>query len=312
MIPQIRASVPDTVHIDLVSDRSTTIVASVHDVEFTLMLTIGLVVLVIFVFLRNTWATIIPSVTVPLSIVATFGVMYMLGYSLDNLSLMGLTIAVGFVVDDAIVMIENIVRYIEEGERPFDAAIKGAGQIGFTIVSITFSLIAVFIPLLFMGGIVGRLFREFAMTVTISVVASALIALTLTPMMCALFLKRESHEQKGRLNRLAERFFDGMLSGYDRGLRWVLKHQPLMLFVTLGLLVVTGFLYVYIPKGFFPEQDTASCSPRPRRARTFRSRRWLRTNSSWPRSSARTPQFPPYSASWARPAGIPPRTPRAC
>jgi hydrophobe/amphiphile efflux-1 (HAE1) family protein len=256
MMPQIRASIPDNVHVDLVSDRSTTILASVSDVEFTLLLTIGLVVLVIFVFLRNAWATIIPSVTVPLAIVATFGVMYALGYSLDNLSLMGLTIATGFVVDDAIVMIENIVRYIEEGETPFDAAIKGAGQIGFTIISITFSLIAVFIPLLFMSGIIGRLFREFAMVVTISVVASAFIALTLTPMMCALFLKHDSGEPKGRFNQATERFFDGMLNIYDRGLVWAFRHQLLMLVMTLALIVGTAALYIYIPKGFFPEQDT--------------------------------------------------------
>ncbi|HLY55898.1 MAG TPA: efflux RND transporter permease subunit [Stellaceae bacterium] len=256
MMKQIRLSIPDSVHIDMVSDRSQAISASVNDVQFTLMLTIGLVVLVIFVFLRNAWATIIPSITVPLSLVATFGVMYALNYSLDNLSLMGLTISVGFVVDDAIVMIENIVRYIEEGERPFDAAIKGAGQIGFTIISITFSLVAVFIPLLFMGGIVGRLFREFAMVVTIAVAASAFIALTLTPVMCSLFLKRESGAPKGRLNQMAENGFDALVRGYDRGLRWVFAHERLMLFLTLGLIVVTGFLYVVVPKGFFPEQDT--------------------------------------------------------
>jgi hydrophobe/amphiphile efflux-1 (HAE1) family protein len=253
---RLRESIPDSVHIDMISDRSQAISASVNDVEFTLMLTIGLVVLVIFAFLRNAWATLIPSVTVPLSIVATFGAMYALNYSLDNLSLMALTISVGFVVDDAIVMIENIVRYIEEGDRPYEAALKGAGQIGFTIVSITFSLIAVFIPLLFMGGIVGRLFREFAMVVTISVIASAFIALTLTPVMCSLFLKRESNAPKGRVNRMFEAFFDWMLRGYDRGLRWVFGHQPLMLAVTLGLIVVTGLLYVFVPKGFFPEQDT--------------------------------------------------------
>ena len=230
-------------------------------------------VVVIFIFLRNIWATIIPSVTVPLSIVATFGVMYVLGYSLDNLSLMGLTIAVGFVVDDAIVMIENIVRYIEEGERPLDAAIKGAGQIGFTIVSITFSLIAVFIPLLFMGGIIGRLFREFAMVVTISVVASAFIALTLTPMMCALFLKRESGTPKGRLNLATERAFDWIVARYDDGLRWVFRHQPLMLVVTLALIVLTGVLYVYIPKGFFPEQDTGFifCQAQARQDSSFKA-----------------------------------------
>jgi hydrophobe/amphiphile efflux-1 (HAE1) family protein len=255
-IPLLQASFPPSIHVELVSDRSQNIRDSVNDVQFTLGLTIGLVVMVIFLFLRNFWATVIPSVVVPLSLVATFGVMYTLGYSLDNLSLMGLTIAVGFVVDDAIVMIENIVRYLEQGDRPFDAAIKGAGQIGFTIISITISLVAVFIPLLFMAGIVGRLFREFAMTVTTAVLVSGFISLTLTPVMCSLFLRRESDRPKGRFNRAAEGFFDWMIRGYDRGLRWVLHHQLSMLVATLALIVLTGFLYVYVPKGFFPEQDT--------------------------------------------------------
>ncbi len=256
MMPRLLASIPPTVKVELVSDRSETIRSSVHDVEATLLITIVLVVLVIFAFLRDSWATIIPAATVPLSLVGTFGVMYVLGYSIDNLSLMGLTIAVGFVVDDAIVMIENIVRYIEAGDRPFDAAIKGAGQIGFTIVSITFSLIAVFIPLLFMGGIVGRLFREFAVTVTVAVLISAFVALTLTPVMCARFLGKESERRKGRVNRAAERFFERLVRGYDRGLRWVFRHQFSMLLATLALIVVTGALYLWIPKGFFPEQDT--------------------------------------------------------
>ena len=225
LLPQLENSIPRAVHVDLLSDRSQTIRASVADVERTLILTIVLVVLIIFAFLRKPWATAIPSVTVPLSIVATFGAMYLLGYSIDNLSLMGLTIAVGFVVDDAIVMIENIVRYIEVGDSAFEAALKGAGQIGFTIISITFSLIAVFIPLLFMSGIVGRLFHEFAMTVSISVVASAFIALTLTPMMCSLFLARESISPPGRISRAFEAFFDRMVAGYDRGLNWVFRHQ---------------------------------------------------------------------------------------
>ena len=256
MMPALEASIPRSVHVDLVSDRSTNIRDSVADVEMTLSITIALVVLTIFVFLRKAWATIIPSVTVPLALVATAGVMYVVGFNLDNISLMALTIAVGFVVDDAIVMIENIVRYIEQGDAPFTAAIKGAGQIGFTIVSITFSLIAVFIPLLFMGGIIGRLFREFAVTVSVAVVASAFVALTLTPMMCSRFLTHENEAKKGRLNRMAEGFFDGMLRGYDRGLRWVFRHQPLMLAGTLGLIVLTGYLYVMVPKGFIPQQDT--------------------------------------------------------
>jgi hydrophobe/amphiphile efflux-1 (HAE1) family protein len=256
MLPQLRQSIPRAVHVDLVSDRSATIQASVEDVEFTLLLIGALVVLVIFAFLRRAWATIIPSVTVPLSIIATFGVMYLFGYSIDNLSLMGLTIAVGFVVDDAIVMIENIVRYIEAGEPAVEAAIKGARQIGFTIVSITFSLIAVFIPLLFMPGIIGRLFHEFAMTVSVAVAASAFIALTLTPMMCALFLAPTTAQSQGRISRAAERLFDRMRDGYERGLRLVLRHQLPTFLSTLGLIVMTGFLYVVIPKGFFPEQDT--------------------------------------------------------
>jgi hydrophobe/amphiphile efflux-1 (HAE1) family protein len=256
MMPQLQASIPPTVHIDLVSDRSDTVRASVDDVELTLLLTVGLVVMVIFLFLRKLWATIIPAATVPLSLIGTFAVMYMLGYSLDNLSLMGLTIAVGFVVDDAIVMIENIVRYIEAGDSPFDAAIKGAGQIGFTIISITFSLIAVFIPLLFMSGIVGRLFREFAVTVTVAVLISAFVSLTLTPVMCARFLKHENPDERSRFDLAGERFFDWIVRGYDRGLGVVFRHQFLTLLSTLGLIVLTGFLYIQIPKGFFPDQDT--------------------------------------------------------
>src|SRR5438874_1385296 len=256
LLPKLLQSIPPTVHVDLISDRSLVIRAAVHDVQFTMMLTIALVVLVIFIFLRTLWATVIPSLAVPLSLLATFGVMYAVGYSLDNISLMALTISVGFVVDDAIVMIENIVRYIEQGERPFDAALKGAGQIGFTIISITFSLIAVFIPLLFMGGIIGRLFREFAVTVSVAVIASAFVSLTLTPVLCSLFLKEQGLHGAGRLNQIAERFFTGFLNIYDRGLRFVLRHQLPTLLSTLVLIVATGYLYVIIPKGFFPEQDT--------------------------------------------------------
>jgi len=256
-LPKLQESVPPSVHVELVSDRSIVIRAAVHDVQFTMMLTIGLVILVIFVFLRTLWATVIPSIAVPLSLLATFAVMYVVGYSLDNISLMALTISVGFVVDDAIVMIENIVRYLEQGDRPFEAALKGAGQIGFTIISITFSLIAVFIPLLFMGGIIGRLFREFAVTVSIAVVASAIISLTLTPVMCSLFLKGHSEARPpGRISRLAEAGFDRTLRAYDRGLRFVFRHQFLTLMSTLLLMAATGLLYMKIPKGFFPQQDT--------------------------------------------------------
>jgi hydrophobe/amphiphile efflux-1 (HAE1) family protein len=255
-LPRLEESIPPSVKVDLVSDRSLVVRAAVHDVQFTMMLTVGFVILVIFLFLRTFWATVIPSMAVPLSLLATFGVMYAVGYSLDNISLMALTISVGFVVDDAIVMIENIVRYIELGERPFDAALKGAGQIGFTIISITFSLIAVFIPLLFMGGIIGRLFREFAVTVSVAVMASAFVSLTLTPVLCSLFLKEQGLHGAGRLNQLAERFFVGFLNLYDRGLRFVFRHQLPTFLSTLVLIVVTGYLYVTIPKGFFPEQDT--------------------------------------------------------
>ena len=256
LMPHLEASIPPSVHVALMSDRSQIIQAAVDDVQMTMAVTIGLVVLVIFIFLRTLWATVIPSLAVPLSLLATVAVMYVAGYSLDNISLMALTISVGFVVDDAIVMIENIVRYIEQGERPFAAALRGAGQIGFTIISITISLIAVFIPLFFMGGIIGRLFREFAITVSVAVVASAVISLTLTPVMCSLFLKKHDRHAGGRFNRMAERLFNGMLAAYDRGLRFVFRHQFATLLTTLSLIVVTGYLYVIIPKGFFPQQDT--------------------------------------------------------
>ena len=253
-LPRLVASIPPSVHVQQVIDRTQTIRASVSDVQFTLMLSIGLVVMVIFLFLRNVWATIIPSVTVPLALIGTFAVMYLFNYSLDNLSLMALTIAVGFVVDDAIVMLENIFRHIEEGMRPLDAAIKGAGEIGFTIISISASLIAVFIPLLLMGGIVGRLFREFAVTVSIAVVVSALVSLTLTPMMCSRFLRHD--ETHGRLYRIIEAFFEGLVGFYRRTLDVALRFQFITLLVFLGTLAVTGYLYVVIPKGFFPDQDT--------------------------------------------------------
>jgi hydrophobe/amphiphile efflux-1 (HAE1) family protein len=255
-LPQLRAAIPPTVKIDILSDRTQTIRASVADVQFTLILTIGLVVMVIFVFLRNFWATVIPSVTVPLALVGTFALMYVLGYSLDNLSLMALTIAVGFVVDDAIVMLENIHRHIEDGLTPMEAAIKGAGEIGFTIVSISLSLIAVFIPLLLMGGIVGRLFREFAVTVTMTIMVSAVVSLTLTPMMCSRFMKSERHGRHGRLYMLSERGFDHLLAGYRRSLDVALRYRKVTFAVFLATLAATAYLFVIIPKGFFPQQDT--------------------------------------------------------
>ena len=256
MMPRLEQLIPPSVKVQLMADRSLVIRAAVHDVQFTMMVTIALVILVIFLFLRTLWATVIPSLAVPLSLLATFAIMYGAGYTLDNISLMALTISVGFIVDDAIVMIENIVRYIEQGMRPFEAALKGAGQIGFTIISITFSLIAVFIPLFFMGGIIGRLFREFAVTVSTAVVASAAISLTLTPVLCSLFLKEQGLHPANRFNRIAEGCFDWMLATYNRGLEFVFRHQFLTLLSTLALIVVTGYLYVTIPKGFFPQQDT--------------------------------------------------------
>jgi hydrophobe/amphiphile efflux-1 (HAE1) family protein len=255
MMPVLQASIPPAVKVNIISDRTETIRASVSDVQFTLMLTVALVVMVIFIFLRNFWATVIPAVTVPLSLVGTFAVLYELGYSLDNLSLMALSIAVGFVVDDAVVVIENIVRHMEEGASPFEASLKGAGEIGFTIVSITLSLIAVFIPLFLMGGYVGLLFREFAITVSVALVLSLLISLTLTPMMCARLLKPESKEH-GWLYRFFERGFDGLLNLYEAGLKIVLRHRFITLMTMLGTIALTGYLYVVIPKGFFPEQDT--------------------------------------------------------
>jgi hydrophobe/amphiphile efflux-1 (HAE1) family protein len=251
----LRADIPPNIHLTVVSDRTLTIRASVSDVEFTLLLAISLVVMVIFLFLRNVWATLIPSITIPVALVATLGAMYVCGFSLDNLSLMGLTIAVGFVVDDAIVMLENIFRHIEAGMKPMDAALKGAGEIGFTIVSISFSLIAVFIPLLLMGGIVGRLFREFAVCVSITIVISAMVSLTLTPMMCARFLNSGAHSH-GRLYNMVEHMFEVMLGFYERTLDIALRFRFITLMVFVATVTLTGVLYVAIPKGFFPTQDT--------------------------------------------------------
>jgi HAE1 family hydrophobic/amphiphilic exporter-1 len=255
-LPQLKAAIPPTVDVNILVDRTQTIRASVHDVEFTLMLSIGLVVTVIFVFLRSVPATVIPSVTVPLALLGTAAVMYLVGFSLDNLSLMALTISVGFVVDDAIVMLENIYRHVEDGMAPMEAALKGAGEIGFTIISISVSLVAVFIPLLLMGGIVGRLFREFAITVTLAIAVSVLVSLTLTPMLCSRFLKDEKEVRHGRVFRLFERGFDAMLGGYRRGLHAVLEHQFLTLCVFMLTLAATVALFIAIPKGFFPQQDT--------------------------------------------------------
>ncbi len=256
LLPQLQAVLPAAVSVKTLTDRTTTIRASVKDVEFELILTIGLVVMVIFLFLRNLAATVIPGIAVPLSLVGTFGVMYLLGYSLNNLSLMALTISTGFVVDDAIVMIENISRYIEEGEQPLEAALKGADQIGFTIVSLTISLIAVLIPLLFMGDIVGRLFREFAVTLATTILVSAFVSLTLTPMMCAKLLKHKPADQQGWFYRKSEEFFNSVIAFYGKTLSFVLKFEPITLLVALGTVALTAYLFIVIPKGFFPIQDT--------------------------------------------------------
>jgi multidrug efflux pump len=256
LLPRLQSSLPSSVKLTIVTDRTQTIRASVDDVQFEMMLTIALVVMVIFLFLRNLSATVIPSVAVPLSLVGTFGVMYLLGYSLNNLTLMALTISTGFVVDDAIVMIENIDRYLEEGESPLNAALKGAGQIGFTIVSLTVSLIAVLIPLLFMGDVVGRLFREFAVTLAVTILVSAVVSLTLTPMMCAKLLKTKSSSKHGRFYEVSERAYERIIDRYGATLKWVLKHQTATLIVTFSTLVFTIFLFIIVPKGFFPVQDT--------------------------------------------------------
>jgi HAE1 family hydrophobic/amphiphilic exporter-1 len=255
-LPQLEASLPPSLKIHIVSDRTQTIRASVADVQNTLLLTIGLVVGVILLFLRTLWGTVIPAISVPMSLIGTFAVMYVLGYTLDNLSLMALTIAVGFVVDDAIVMIENIVRHIEEGKTPMQAALQGAGEIGFTIMSISISLTAVFIPLFLMSGIVGLLFREFAVTVTVAILVSVIVSLTLTPMMCARLLTAEGDRRPGLISRALERFFVWLGAVYDRGLVVALRHRFITLLVMIGTVVLTGVLFVEIPKGFFPQEDT--------------------------------------------------------
>ena len=256
LLPQLQATLPAGLRVTPLTDLTTSIKASIHDVEFELMLTVVLVVLVIFVFLRSLWATIIPSIAVPVSIVGTFAAMYGLGYSLDNLSLMALTISTGFVVDDAIVMIENVSRYLEAGKKPLEAALEGAAQIGFTIVSLTVSLIAVLVPLLFMSDVVGRLFREFAVTLAVTIVVSACVSLTLTPMMCARVLRHREPGHRSRVYRWSEQMFARMIAFYGRTLKVVLRHQPLTLVVALATLLLTIALYVFIPKGFFPVQDT--------------------------------------------------------
>ncbi|MEP7157509.1 MAG: efflux RND transporter permease subunit, partial [Betaproteobacteria bacterium] len=256
LLPALTAAMPASIDVMVLTDRTVTIRASVHDVQFELLLSVALVVMVIFLFLRNVYATIIPSVAVPLSLIGTFAVMYLAGFSINNLSLMALTIATGFVVDDAIVMIENISRYIEEGDSPMEAALKGSEQIGFTIISLTFSLIAVLIPLLFMGDVVGRLFREFAITLAVSILISAVVSLTLTPMMCARLLKHTPPEKQGRFYRVTGEWFDRIIARYGKMLTWVLDRQAATLWVAIGTVALTILLYIFVPKGFFPIQDT--------------------------------------------------------
>ena len=256
LMPELRSSISPAINVDVVMDRTLTVRASVRDIEITLMISVVLVVLVVFVFLRNFRSTIIPSIAVPLSLVGTFGVMYLLGYSLDNLSLMALAISTGFVVDDAIVVLENINRHLEEGIPPVRAAFMGAREIGFTVLSMSVSLVAVFIPILMMGGIVGRLFREFAVTLSAAIAVSLMVSLTTTPMMCAKLLRPINGEKHGRLYRSSENAFDRLLQGYSAGLRWVLRHQMLMLLLTIGTACLSVYLYIIVPKGFFPQQDT--------------------------------------------------------
>ncbi len=255
ILPELRASISPSLHLRVAMDRTTTIRASIHDVEITLLISVSLVILVVFVFLRNVWATIIPSIAVPLSLVGTFGVMYLFGYSLDNLSLMALTISTGFVVDDAIVVIENIARHIEGGMKPFAATMQGASEIGFTVLSMSASLVAVFIPILLFPGIVGRLFREFAVTLTVAIAVSMVVSLTTTPMMCARFLRHEDGKHNFA-SRLAEGAFNGIVRIYDRCLRVVLRHQFAVLLITIGTVCFNGYLFYKVPSGFFPQQDT--------------------------------------------------------
>ncbi|MGH7868375.1 MAG: efflux RND transporter permease subunit, partial [Candidatus Dormibacteraceae bacterium] len=256
LLPLLQASIPPSIRIGVAQDRTTTIRSSVHDIEVTLIISVLLVILVVFAFLRNIWATSIPSVAVPLSLVGTFGVMYLAGYTIDNLSLMALTISTGFVVDDAIVVVENITRYIEKGMKPLEAALEGSREIGFTVLSMSTSLVAVFIPILLMGGIVGRMFREFAVTLSVAVVISLVVSLTTTPAMCAKLLKEEKGRKHNWIYRLSESSFDHLYQAYAESLRWVLRNQLFVLGVTGATVCLAVYLYIIVPKGFFPLQDT--------------------------------------------------------
>ncbi len=278
-LPALEASIPASINLAIALDRTTTIRASVRDVEITLLISVVLVILMVFIFLRDPWATLIPGLAVPISLIGTFGVMYLFDYSLDNLSLMALTISTGFVVDDAIVVIENVARHLEQGLAPMEAALRGAREIGFTVLSISISLVAVFTPILMMGGIVGRLFREFAVTLSAAILVSLVISLTTTPMMCSRLLKHRREEDHGKLYRATGRFFDGLLRVYERSLSWVLRHPGLMLVIFLITIVINVFLFTVVPKGFFPQQDTgivAGAVHSARHSRIFPSRQWKR------------------------------------
>src|SRR5690349_1546875 len=260
LLPQLEASIPGTMTLSVVMDRTPVIRASLHDVERTLAISVLLVILVVFLFLRSARATLIPIVAVPVSLISTFGVMYVCGYSLDNVSLMALTVATGFVVDDAIVVLENITRYREQGIPALQAALRGAKEVAFTVVSMSLSLIAVFIPILLMGGMVGRLFREFAVALSVAILISLLISLTTTPMMCAIFLRSDHTQHHGRVYRMSEQVFNWTLFHYERSLSWALRHPRLMLTLTLSTIAVSLYLFVVIPKGFFPQQDSGRLS----------------------------------------------------
>ena len=303
LLPNLLADLPAAVDVDVLTDRTVTIRASVADVEFELLLAIVLVVAVIFIFLRTLPATLIPSLSAPLSLVGTFGIMYLLGFSLDNLSLMALTISTGFVVDDAIVMIENITRHVENGMKPLEAALHGSAEIGFTIISLTVSLIAVLIPLLFMGEVVGRLFHEFAITLAVTIVISAVVSLTLVPMMCARLIRHRPDAERGRFDLAAEKIFNRIIAGYARSLDVILRHQPATLFVAIATLVLTALLYIVIPKGFFPPRTPASSRRFQRVRRTSRSRRWSGCRASWRTPSSRTGRSPRSlpSSAWTEP-----------
>ena len=300
-LPQLQAALPASIDVALLTDRTITIRASVRDVQIDLAIAIVLVVAVIFVFLRNISATLIPSVAVPLSLIGTFGVMYLAGFSINNLTLMALVVAAGFVVDDAIVVIENIARHIEAGMPPLEAALKGSREIGFTIISLTFSLIAVLIPLLFMGDVVGRLFREFAVTLAVAILISAVVSLTLTPMMCARLLKREGPQKENA-------FFKKVVAWYGHALEWVLERQFATLMVAIGALVLTVLLYIVVPKGFFPVQDTGVIQGISEAPQSVSLRRWRSASRRWRASSSRTRRWRASRPSSASTASTPRRT----